>query len=221
MTKEIQMHKAVALVLYGYPGSGKTSFARQYAQQMNMAHIHGDRIRHELFEQPLYDAQENEIIFNIMHYMAEEFLRSGMSVLFDANTLRPTERKKIRETALSNKGSSLIVWLQIDIESAFTRATKRDKRKADDKYTDSIDRSTFESIVGSMKNPDYREPYVVLSGKHAFKTQFAMVNKKLQDSGVMSEIKQQTKIVKPELVNRIPHSSGGRFDNSRRNIVIR
>src|SRR5207248_454188 len=50
------------LLLYGYPGAGKTYFARQLCERIQTAHLQGDRIRGELLERPRYDKQENEII---------------------------------------------------------------------------------------------------------------------------------------------------------------
>ena len=75
--------KPVLIMLYGYPGSGKTHFARQLSETLQAAHVHGDRIRGELFDKPQYDTHENEIVNHLMIYMAEEFLKAGVSVIFD------------------------------------------------------------------------------------------------------------------------------------------
>jgi hypothetical protein len=119
------------------------------------------------------------------------------------------------------KADSLLIWLQIDIESAFSRVVKRDRRKTDDKYADPLDRTTFETIVSGMQNPAQTEDYVVISGKHTFKTQNNTIKKKMQDMGLISTDLTDTNIAKPGMVNLIPTHHGGRVDNSRRNIVIR
>jgi predicted kinase len=207
--------------LYGFPGSGKTFFARHLSESLGAAHIHGDRIRHELFEQPRFDTRENEVINHLMEYMAEEFLKSGISVIYDMNALRLSQRRALRDMARRLKAYPLLIWFQIDIESAFSRVVKRDRRKADDRYAVPMDRTTFESIAGHMQNPSAAEDYVVVSGKHTFKTQQHMVIKKLYDLGLIDMTVAGDKLVKPELVNRVPNPLAGRVDTTRRNIVIR
>ncbi len=208
-------------MLYGFPGSGKTYFARQLCEDITAAHIQSERIRGELFEDPRFDRQENEIITHLMHYMTEEFLAAGMSVVYDINATRAAQRRELRELARSMKAESLLVWFQIDHDSAFARSNKRDKRRADDKYTAKIDRETFEAIIAGMQNPTTTEDYVVISGKHTYTTQRSSVIKKLYDMGMINPEAATNHMVKPGLVNLIPNRLAGRVDQARRNIMIR
>lgn len=213
--------KPTFIMLYGFPGAGKTFFARQLCESLGAAHVHGDRIRHELFENPRHDAQENEVVNHLMEYMAEEFLNAGISVVFDINAIRLNQRRALRDLARKHKAQPVLIWFQIDVESAFTRVVKRDRRKADDKYAVPMDRTTFDGLAGHMQNPQSTEEYVVVSGKHTFKTQQHTVIKKLYDMGLIDIESASSKLVKPELVNRIPNPLAGRVDPSRRNIIIR
>ena len=208
-------------MLYGYPGSGKTHFARQLSESLNAAHVHGDRIRGELFEKPQYDAHENEIVNHLMIYMAEEFLKAGVSVIFDANSDRIAHRREMRNIARKIKSEQLLVWLQIDSASAFARLGRRDKRKTDDKYATPYTAESFEKYIQKMQNPK-NEEYIVVSGKHTFNTQRSAVVKKLYEMGAVAIDEASAGVVKPGLVNLIPNQlRGGRVDNSRRNILIR
>lgn len=209
------------ILFYGYPGAGKTFVARQLANELQAAHVQDDRIRGELFEQPRFDRQENEIVGHLMEYMTEEFLKSGVSVIYDTNAMRKGQRRNLRELARKCKAASVLIWLQIDLETAFDRVVKRDKRKLDDRYALQIDRTTFENIVHYMQNPDLTEDYVVLSGKHTFGTQSQMTRKKLLDMGLLTIDTAGSHTVKPELVNRIPNPAAGRVDPARRSIFIR
>ncbi len=216
---KVSLNKPLLVMLYGFPGSGKTHFANQLTDAVNIAHVHGDRIRFELFENPRYDTAENEIVEHLMNYMTEEFLNAGISVVYDTNAMRMTQRRNLRELARKSKASFIMCWLQIDLESAFARTQRRDRRKADDKYAVSYDKATFDKFVSLMQNPK-GEDYVVISGKHTFNTQKSAVMKKLFELGVINPEGVKSP-VKPQLVNLVPGGYGGRVDQTRRNIVIR
>ena len=213
--------KPILFMLYGYPGSGKTHFARELGASFGAAHVHGDRIRGELFEEPRYDQQENEIVKHLMLYMTEEFLSAGMSVIFDASIAKLADRRELRNIARKSKAEPLMIWLQIDSDSAFARLSHRDRRKLDDKYAAPHTRESFQTVIQSMQNPK-NEEYMVISGKHAFNSQRSAILKKLYELGYIAGDTAATNVVKPGLVNLVPGSiRGGRVDASRRNILIR
>lgn len=222
MAKVIPSKPALVL-LYGFPGAGKTYFARQFCETVQAAHVHGDRIRSELFDNPRYDKQENAVITQLMDYMTEEFLNAGISVVYDMNAMRARQRLDLRELARRCKATPMVVWFQIDTESAFTRSLKRDRRRADDKYAHSLDRTTFDAVVGHMQNPTNTEDYTVVSGKHTFNTQFTAVAKRMRQVGLIGLGEDSSHAVKPGLVNLVPtpNANAGRVDMTRRNIIIR
>lgn len=213
--------KPLLIQLYGFPGAGKTYFARQLTEHLHAAHVQGDRIRYELFEQPHYDKQENDVITQLMDYMTEEFLSAGLSVVYDTNAMRLTQRHNLREMARKAHAQPLLIWLQIDPDSSYQRTTQRDRRRSDDKYAAPMDRSTFDGIAGAMQNPQNIEDYVVISGKHVFKTQYSAVMKRMHELNLISSNEVASQVAKPGMVNLIPNPAAGRVDMTRRNIMIR
>lgn len=213
--------KPLLILLYGFPGSGKTFFARQLTEHLMATHVQADRIRAELFETPTYQKDENHIVMSLMNYMASEFLGAGVSVVYDVNAMRAAQRRALRNMAHKAGAETVLVWLQIDQESAYTRVAKRDRRKADDRYAQGLDRTSFEQLNSAMQNPEATENYLVISGKHVFSTQKSALFRRLQERNLISSNAASNQIGKPGMVNLVPNPMAGRVDMSRRNIVIR
>lgn len=218
---KLELNQPAVFLLYGYSGAGKTYFARQLSEDLKSAHLQADRIRYELFSDPIYDKQEDNIVNHIMLYLTEEFIKAGVSVVLDANLSTTAQRRKIFVLAKKSNAYALTVWLQIDMDSAFSRVANRDRRKADDKYARRFDYTTFETEASKMQNPAPGEDYVVLSGKHIYQTQKNMIIKRLYDRGLLHSEQTITGVAKPQLVNLVPNPLSGRVDPARRNISIR
>lgn len=213
--------KPLLFMLYGMPGSGKSFLARQLSEHLSIAYVQGDRIRAELFETPSYSKQENHIVASLMTYMAQEFLKAGVSVIFDVNAMRLSQRRALRNMAKHMGVEPVLLWLQIDPDTAFARATKRDKRKADDRYAQELNLDQFKHLLSGMQHPEATEPYVVLSGKHVFTTQKNAVLRYLREHHLIDSTTGMEGISKPGLINLVPNPAAGRVDFARRNISIR
>jgi predicted kinase len=221
--------KPVLILLYGFPGAGKTFFARQFANAVQAAHLEQDKIRAELFEKPKYSKQENYVVDHIMEYMTEEFLASNISVVFDLNALRSAQRKALRAMAASKGADTLVVWLQIDPDTAYGRSSKRDRRKSDDRYAYGYTVAQFKELATKMQAPKEKETFVVVSGKHTIESQLSSVMKKLTELKIIQHTAASSRMIRPALINLIPTNhqrpqpDGGisGVQPARRNITLR
>ncbi len=215
MKEKLQIKKPFIILLYGFPGSGKTNFARQFAEEFGVVHLEEDRLSQEFFGQKSDDRLQQKA----MHYLTEELLRCGVGVIFDSEkSIKTRQRLALKNLATKNKASIFTVWFQIDSDTALGRAQKRDRRKIDDKYAKEYSLPQFKEVLSGMQNPKSGEGYVVVSGKHTFRSQRNAVIKKLYDLDIVAtEDIRQSVSVKPGLVNLIPN----RTNLSRRNISIR
>ena len=204
------------LTLYGYPSSGKTYLSRQLSETIASVHLESERIRHELFRNPVYDVSENKQLWEIMNYLAEKFLGAGVSVIFDYNAAKTFQRHQLKALAKKNSAFNLVVWQQIDPETAFVRNRRRDKRKSDDKYSPIIPGDTFKTFISVMQNPTLSEDYVVVSGKHVFSTQKNAIFNKLRQLNIIDDQTLNENITKPGMVNLVPP-----INQNHRNVIIR
>lgn len=169
----------------GLPGSGKSFFARQFADLYSLPRISEDRIRFELFEKPQFNADEADIINRMSFYMLEQTMKTERTVVCEGSFLTLAERKAATELARINGYRTLTVWLQTDLETSAQRAATRDRRNPDSKFAFEVDRSTFSRIKDTLERPSEKEPVVVVSGKHAFKSQCLTVLRKI--AGIYSD----------------------------------
>lgn len=215
MSRKITPIKPFVLVLYGFPGSGKTTFAKQFSEEFGLVHLQEDKLAKELFEGTHAD---DKVQKHATEYLTAELLRCGVSLVVDSNrSLRVKERKLLGDLAKQSKAESLTIWFQIDPETAYLRLQNRDRRKSEDKYAAEYSEKDFRSALESQQNPGPSERYAVISGKHTYSSQRSAVLKRLYDLNLIETTQMSQKIAKPGLVNLIPH----RGDISRRNISIR
>lgn len=216
---KLELAKPTLIMLYGFPGSGKTYLANNLRETIQAAHVQGDKIRYQLFENPRYDRAENEIVDHLMEYMTEEFLDAGVSVVFDTNAIKKGQRRILRDIARRKKAEHILMWLQIDPDTAFQRVSHRDRRRSEDKHAQPLDRPAFNEVTSKMQNPGHDEEYIVLSGKHSYPMQRSSIVKKMYDKKLIKPESVSANVVKPGLVNLVP--TAGRVDMTRRNITIR
>jgi predicted kinase len=217
---KIVLNKPILICFYGYPGSGKSYVARNIEEELGVARVSADRLRHELFSKPKYDAQENAIVTHLLDYMSSEFLKAGTSVVYDANAMRIAQRRRLQHLAKKSQAEYLLIWLQVTPDFAFGRTQRRDKRTQDDKYSANETKATFEYQMSLMQNPTPDENYLVISGKHSFQSHKSAIISRLSTLGLITPSTAQTHLAKPGLVNLIPSPRYDEFDPSRRNISV-
>lgn len=177
--KQMQLTPPLLIITMGYPGAGKTFFARQFADQFELPRISEDVIRYELFEKPLFSTDEADIIERIMHYTLEQLLTTKQTIVFEGMNLTLADRTKIYSLAQKNGYRTLTIWVQTDITTAAKRSAKRDRRNLDSKYSFDIEKHTFAYLKDRLERPIDKETAVIISGKHAFKSQSLTILKKV------------------------------------------
>lgn len=192
--------------MHGIPGAGKSAFARQFSDFTGIAHINSDRIRYELYDDAQFTGAENTTVWRLTSYMAELLLSQGQSIIFDMHLPTLSLRKTLQGLAKENKADFVVVWVQTDYETALYRATHRDRRRVDDRFSFQLSPALHERLsrMGSAPN---ESKSIVVSGKHLFSTQKTPVIRKLRELNLLETIENSS----------IPAGNrSGRVDHDRR-----
>lgn len=89
------MNRPSLIILCGIPGSGKSTYAKNYIEQnSNTLHLSSDAIRKELYGDENIQGNPAEV-FGLMQKRAVEALNNGCKVIYDATNITRKDRASI------------------------------------------------------------------------------------------------------------------------------
>jgi predicted kinase len=159
--KSLQFDKPHAIVVVGIRGSGKSFFAKKFADTFNAPFLD-----QALFDQLAIDSKSSR---HLQAAMLDELLKTGRSIVIEQSLSSRTERTELSRTLRKAGYAPLYVWVQVDIETAMNRAYRND----------GISASEYKDTVRRFTPPNPAEKPLVVSGKHTFATQAKVVLRKL------------------------------------------
>ncbi|PID29187.1 hypothetical protein CR983_04265 [Candidatus Saccharibacteria bacterium] len=170
--KSLQLAKPHLLIIVGIPGSGKTAFAEYFTS---------------VFRAPFFDpssiaraCEATAMPDDVSDALLEQFLRSGVTCVYEAAAGTRVERKRISQLARKHGYDVLQIWVQTDPAAAKMRATRRKRGETAAAY----DEETFDAKLKKFTPPRAHEPHIVISGMHTPASQSKAVLRRLvQSSG--------------------------------------
>ncbi len=168
------------ILVVGTPGSGKSFFARQFADSYRFFYIDVGRYESQLDGLKSSNKEVTELAKRLADSTLDQALKCFKHVVVEG----PFDSFKEREAVISKASKAgfgtLVVWVQTDEQTAEARALNRDRRRADDRNSLNLSRTELDILTKSFQKPDSKkESFVVVSGKHDFKSQGVIVLKKI------------------------------------------
>ena len=146
-------NKSRAILVFGAPGSGKTTFAQKFAEKYNLAYYDLKEICDE------YDITP-ALALNIVSLIT----RTRQSIIIEGLLDTEKERTEIRNVLRAAGYTPALVWIQTDFSTLRLRLKSKHHSVAKAK-------DIYDKAVAEMESPaDFEKP-IILSGKHTFETQ--------------------------------------------------
>ena len=161
---EGKKNKARALMVFGAPCSGKSTFAKKFSEKFGLAYYNFDDIK-----------KKHGFSREIMYTILELILRTHQTIVFEGGIETEEERRAIRRILDKANYESNLIWVQTDV--ATIRARMKAKYKSVTKA-----KNLYDSAVNEMEAPTEAEAPIILSGKHTFETQTKHVVAGLADA---------------------------------------
>ena len=146
-----------AILVFGAPASGKTTFCEKFSQQ---------------FRAPFYNlveiSEQNEFDRDKILVILDLIAKTSQNIIIEGGLNTEADREEIKKLFEKNGYNPSLLWIQTDVNTIKTRLKARLKSPARAK-------EEYELRISEMEAPAEDENPIVLSGKHTFETQLSHV----------------------------------------------
>ena len=146
-----------AILVFGAPGSGKTTFSERFAKKFHAAFFDLGELE-----------RENKLDRKTILFLLEQLAKTNVTLVIEGVLDTERERTEVRNILRRAGYNPSLVWIQTDVNTI--RQRLRIKNRSATKA-----KQEYETRIGRMEAPSEVEAPIVLSGKHTFETQLRHV----------------------------------------------
>ena len=145
--------KAYAILVFGAPMSGKTTFAEHFSDSLNA---------------PFYNFPKLAEEYKVDHALALEILKiatkSKDTIIVEGEMDTEEKRKELRELFTIAGYKTVLIWVQTDL-NAIKQRMRHHYKKLDEA------KAALKESYENIEAPNENEEPLVISGKHTYQTQ--------------------------------------------------
>lgn len=145
--------KPRALLVFGAPCSGKTTFAESFSRKFNLAYYNLDSLM-----------EENGFSKETVMILLEQILKTKQTIIIEGCLNTELERTEMRNLLRSHGYTPALIWIQTDFSTIKLRLKSRFRSVSKAK-------EFYDQSVSEVEAPTDIEKPIILSGKHTFETQ--------------------------------------------------
>lgn len=152
--------------MLGYPGAGKTTVSEYISEFTGAVHLNSDQFRLRLFKNPLGISEiEHENMYKLLDYITERILKSGKSVIYDANLNKYVHRQDKYDICERTGAQAKLIWVKTDEEEARKRATVEAGKHPAHRPFGNMQKEVFDRLIGQIEPPKETENPITIKGE--------------------------------------------------------
>ena len=156
--------KPRAILVFGAPCSGKTTFAKKFAEKYDLAYFNLEEVQSQ------YNFDHAEVLT-----VLELIAKTHHTLVIEGCIGTENERQDLKKLLVGAGYEVALVWVQTDV------ATIRSRMKIKYKSVTKA-KSVYDASINELEAPTELEKPIILSGKHTFETQAKHVIAGLADA---------------------------------------
>ncbi len=145
--------KPRAILVFGAPCSGKSTFASNFAKKFSLAYYDLATIK-----------EDNKLSHKNVILILELIARTKQNVVIEGCLDTESARSEIRSVFYNAGYEPALIWIQTDVSTIRNRMKFKFKSVAKAK-------EEYNNAVATLETPGDNEHPIILSGKHTFETQ--------------------------------------------------
>lgn len=145
--------KPYALLVFGAPKSGKTTFAEQFSAFYSAPFLNLTALQ-----------DEHKISLKAALALISQLTKSHQSLIIEGANDTEKQRAKLRKLLLDANYTPVLIWIQTDLDTIKKRLRRGSRNLSEAK-------TILSSALNRIEAPNDTEAPLVISGRHTFKTQ--------------------------------------------------
>lgn len=144
-------YKVVLMMTVGAPGSGKSTWAKTFAQAKSLTYLSSDEQRAK-FGTSENDQSVTPRVFSYLKDKVGQLLSVGISVMLDATNMSKKDRKDFLEKAKSHNAYTIAAVFEVDKNTLIKRNVERGAKGGRNVPEEVLDR-----MLNKYQRPDETE----------------------------------------------------------------